>query len=299
MNQQNDKDFKDKNKSKDTLNDVKDKKANKSNEEKDVGDEAGKDNIKKISKENRKSNINICENVASNNDNTIDICEGNNNKPTDDTQNNNADDNNGVNNNIITESNDNDNILTNNKVNEAMVIVNETMTTVNKAIKIVNEAIKTDGMDDIINEMENLTAFGNFPNEITSQNNETGEIEVNLDSKTNEESDDCSKLKDVPVQAENNEIPNIQSSNADKNDITNNIENRNQNSGDIVVSNVQCNKCFNVKLNGVCLCVNVNLYYQFLAKANLVNRSDNRKNLSDCDNTANVDLNSAIALINR
>lgn len=263
----------------------------------------------------KSQNISI-DNDCSNNGNKTEMSEGNNNKSKERIDNYSI----GVNNNSI--DNDRSNLITNEKVIEAMDIVNNTLNTVNDAINTVNEAIKKDGMDDIIHQIEELTVSGSFNEEKTQKNSETGEREVNIDNtKTDIGSkdeyrsskqyiDEYHKLQDTP---NTNSIDDI----TNKNTITvtvksnpNNPENNSKLSTIVDTGNhdtqlikenepnVYCNKCFNMKLNGVCLCSNVNLYNQLLAKSNL-SKSDSRKNFSETDSSASVDLSTAIALINR
>ncbi|CAH1642717.1 unnamed protein product [Spodoptera littoralis] len=119
--------------------------------------------------------------------------------------------------------------------------------------------------------------------DVISQNNETGEIELN--SSTKDE-----KILENDVES----------------DISNKIEHKDNDmsskdkdiSSKDMSSKGYCNKCFNAKLNGVCMCTNVNLYYQLLAKSNNSNRGEYKKGQNE-ESFASVDLSTAIALINR
>lgn len=120
--------------------------------------------------------------------------------------------------------------------------------------------------------------------EIISQNNETGEIELNSSIK-----DEKILENDIKIDATKKK------SQKDKEKSTKDKEKSSKDKEKS--SQVYCNKCFNTKLNGVCLCTNVNLYHQLVAKSN-VGRGDYKKGLSD-ESFASVDLSTAIALINR
>lgn len=110
-------------------------------------------------------------------------------------------------------------------------------------------------------------------------------------NKSKEESMNFSKESTV-LENENSESQNPI---VDDDSQNSNVDGDSQN---ISKESVCCDKCFISKINGVCPCGNVNLYYQMLAKDNL-GRSESKKSFSDGDNTASVDLSTAIALINR
>lgn len=139
------------------------------------------------------------------------------------------------------------------------------------------------------------TADLNINNEI--QNSETGEIEVKIEQKIEQIQELNEKQPEsdskIELQNSNSKVENPDSEN--KNPVLPVSElNREE-----ILSKVYCNKCYNVKINGVCLCVNVTLYYTLLAKSNnKIVKSDSKKSVSD-DGVASVDLSTAIALINR
>ncbi|KAH9630840.1 hypothetical protein HF086_001869 [Spodoptera exigua] len=129
-----------------------------------------------------------------------------------------------------------------------------------------------------------LPKLGDVDKELTSQNNETGEIEL----KTEFKNENDRKIAENNVKKDEKRLKDKDKSSKDKKDIPKDT-----------LSKGYCNKCFNTKLNGVCLCSNVNLYYQLLNKASFANRGDYKKPQNEADSFASVDLSTAIALINR
>ncbi|KAJ8704864.1 hypothetical protein PYW08_012184 [Mythimna loreyi] len=346
----------------DTVTNTKGKKRKKSkNKNRDDKSNDKKDVSKITAEENSEINKNICLDNA----NKIEINDTNN-----------------------LEVNDKRRDIKNKSVNEVLDIVTNTINDVSNAMGNVSDAINKDGIEELINQMEDLTTIG------VQHNSETGEIEVNLDKTVKENDFKEVNVKEMDAKDENQDKILSSKENIDKNQefnnevLTNNldtqkesdknIQNSNNSSkqlttGDLTVGdsnnldtqkesdkNIQilnntslteqlttgdtkkevvletecdnlnsnlnrdnqnlivnhdnqssivnhdsqsvskdsCDKCFNMKINGVCLCSNVDLYYQLLAKANIC-RSESKKSVIDCDTTASVDLSTAIALINR
>ncbi|KAH9643095.1 hypothetical protein HF086_002778 [Spodoptera exigua] len=173
---------------------------------------------------------------------------------------------------VATEVNDK-NICENN-VSIKQIDVNNDIVELNDKF---GDLLKIDGEKEIGDYKDGvLPKLGDVDKELTSQNNETGEIEM----KTEVKNENDRKI------AENN-VKKDEKRQKDK-DIPKDT-----------LSKGYCNKCFNTKLNGVCLCSNVNLYYQLLNKASFANRGDYKKPQNEADSFASVDLSTAIALINR
>nr|XP_049696043.1 endoribonuclease Dcr-1 isoform X1 [Helicoverpa armigera]XP_049696044.1 endoribonuclease Dcr-1 isoform X1 [Helicoverpa armigera] len=207
-----------------------------------------------------------------------------------------------------------------NIINNAVKTVNNVVKSVNEVINNVNEAVNI-GINDLINQIIDETASLNVSDELenncdisnnldaeTSQNSETGELEVKLD-KNHVDNDNHSIRNEIDIEPIKTEIENHSSTNDStrtETDIEPNTSKIDKQSNDkeesikeIELSFNNCEKCYNVKISGVCLCANVNMYYQLLAKASAMNKSDFKKNISENEPTASVDLSTAIALINR
>ncbi|PZC70491.1 hypothetical protein B5X24_HaOG215877 [Helicoverpa armigera] len=207
-----------------------------------------------------------------------------------------------------------------NIINNAVKTVNNVVKSVNEVINNVNEAVNI-GINDLINqiidetaslsvsdELENNCDISNNVDPETSQNSETGELEVKLD-KNHVDIDNHSIRNEIDIEPIKTEIENHSNTNDSiktETDIEPNTSKIDKQSNDKEESNKEielsfnnCEKCYNVKISGVCLCANVNMYYQLLAKASAMNKSDFKKNISENEPTASVDLSTAIALINR
>ncbi|CAH0602428.1 unnamed protein product [Chrysodeixis includens] len=148
-----------------------------------------------------------------------------------------------------------------------------------EAVVIVENGHLEDDHDSIVSK----TADMNINDKI--QNSETGEIEIKIEQ--NEQ-----KFEQLKKYEQNQETK--MDSTIDGPVLPNEI-NRDENQ-----SKDYCVKCCNVKINNICLCVNVTLYYTLLAKSNnnKIVKSDSKKSVSD-EGVASVDLSTAIALINR
>ena len=304
------------------------------NEEKDIDREKKssdtineeKEASKNIDKEIGKINENIClvKDSSSN-----DVCKETNKELKDS-------------NNLEEVNNTKDRTVTFKQVNEIMDIVTDTIHSVSEAIDTVNEAIKTDGMDDLINQMENLTGLGGVSadnaknseiiNEISTENAGIGDKSVNdnlvntsiivetenLDNLSTEDIKNPTVTESENLDTQNDSTKDLQNTKASRKvtiaDTKRNLDNHNPiptESGKIPATEIPtltepansetrskeeayCNKCFVTKIEGVCLCSNVNLY-MLLGKGS----KDGKKNGGECEGAASVDLSSAIALINR
>ncbi|KAJ8706627.1 hypothetical protein PYW07_012705 [Mythimna separata] len=198
-------------------------------------------------------------------------------------------------------SNDRRNGIENKSVNEALDIVADTINDVSNVMNSVSEAIKKDGIDDLIDQMEDLTTIS------VQHNNETGEIEVNIDKTVKDKDSELVNMKKmdvIEIKAKENdpELVNINEIDENQDGIHNStkkIDVTQDCNSKISAQNIE-KRSDATKLLIVDDSKNLGTEKEnvLLAKANL-SKSEGRKSVSDCDNSASVDLSTAIALINR